>query len=438
MDPKSGLVVIFDHDYFVFMQILTLQKAATTLRGTIDLTGSKSIANRALLIRALSRREFPILRLANAKDTQLLNTLLSSSEEVLDAGAAGTTYRFLTAYLSLQSGTQILTGTDRMKQRPIGVLAEALKKLGARIEYLEKEGYPPLRIGPADQMGETNELAIAANTSSQYISALLMIAPTLPNGLILKLEGTIVSRPYIEMTLKLMAYFGVEHVWEDQTIRISHQSYMPRAFTVEADWSAASYYYAMAALTEDPDIHLHGLFPDSVQGDSVLADMMEHFGIQTEYHEKGVHLTRSSPPASHPFRFDFLRCPDLAQTLAVVCAGLGLRGEFAGLETLRIKETDRIAALQQELAKVGCAMEPMSYDLDDKEWFAVTGKAKLTDNSPAFATYEDHRMAMAFAPLALLGPIRIEEPEVVVKSYPAFWEDLSSLGFQVERGWARG
>jgi len=415
------------------MQTLTLRKADPTIRGTIDLTGSKSIANRALLIRALSRRDFPILRLANAKDTQLLDALLASSEEVLDAGAAGTTFRFLTAYLSLQSGSQILTGTERMKQRPIGVLAEALKKLGARIEYLEKEGYPPLRIGPADQMGKTNELTIAANTSSQYISALLMIAPTLPKGLTLHLEGTIVSRPYIEMTLKLMAYFGVEHLWEDQTIRISHQSYMPRAFTVEADWSAASYYYSMAALTQQPDIHLHGLFRHSVQGDSVLSDMMEHFGIHTEYHEKGVHLTRKHPPADRPFRYDFLRCPDLAQTLAVVCAGLGIRGEFAGLETLRIKETDRITALQRELAKVGCEMEPMSYDLDDKDWFAVTGKANLADNEPSFATYEDHRMAMAFAPLALRGPIRIQEPEVVVKSYPAFWDDLSGLGFEVER-----
>jgi len=417
----------------MFMQTLTLRKADPSIRGTIDLTGSKSIANRALLIRALSRRDFPILRLAIAKDTQLLSSLLHSSDEVLDAGAAGTTYRFLTAYLSLQSGTQILTGTDRMKQRPIGVLAEALKALGARIEYMEKEGYPPLRIGPGEQMGQTNELTIAANTSSQYISALLMIAPTLAKGLILQLEGTIVSRPYIEMTLQLMSFFGVEHVWEGQTIRISHQSYMPRAFTVEADWSAASYYYGMAALTEDPDIHLHGLFPDSVQGDSVLSDMMEHFGIQTEYHEKGVHLTRKKPPADHPFRYDFLRCPDLAQTLAVVCAGLGLRGEFAGLETLRIKETDRIAALQRELAKVQCQMEPMSYDLDDKEWFAVTGKAELGDKVPSFATYEDHRMAMAFAPLALRGPITIEEPDVVVKSYPAFWDDLSGLGFQLEK-----
>lgn len=431
-DFRFGSDAFFDADHFVFMQTLTLRKADPTVRGIIDLTGSKSIANRALLIRALSRRDFPILRLANAKDTQLLNALLSSPEEVLDAGAAGTTYRFLTAYLSLQSGTQILTGTERMKLRPIGVLAEALKKLGARIEYMEKEGYPPLRIGPADQLGKTNELTIAANTSSQYISALLMIAPTLPKGLTLHLDGTIVSRPYIEMTLKLMAYFGVEHTWEDQTIRISHQSYMARAFTVEADWSAASYYYSMAALSDDPDIHLHGLFRDSVQGDSVLSEMMEHFGIQTEYHEKGVYLTRVNPPSGHPFRYDFLRCPDLAQTLAVVCAGLGLRGEFAGLETLRIKETDRIAALQQELAKVGCSMDPMSYELDDKEWFAVTGKADLADNTPSFATYEDHRMAMAFAPLALQGPVIIQEPEVVVKSYPAFWSDLESLGFQAE------
>ena len=407
-----------------------VEKTLATLNGTITLTGSKSIANRALIIRALCSDDFPILRLANANDTQLLTQLLNSDSQVLDAGPAGTTFRFMTAYLALQPDTQVLTGTERMKQRPIKVLVDALRALGADITYLEKEGYPPLRIGHASDMGRVSRLSIAADTSSQYISALLMIAPTLPNGLELALEGTIVSRPYIEMTLQLMAYFGVQHTWEGQTIRIVHQDYVPCAFTVEADWSAASYHYALAALSRQPQLQLNGLFRDSVQGDSVLAEMMTHFGIHTEYNEQGVLLTRRQPADTIPFRYDFLRCPDLAQTLAVVCAATGIRGEFAGLETLRTKETDRIAALQTELAKVGCQMEPFAYNLDAKDWFAVMGQAQVAD-TPAFDTYEDHRMAMALAPLGMLGRIRINEPLVVGKSYPSFWDDLTQLGFTI-------
>lgn len=407
-----------------------VEKPTSTLEGTLTLTGSKSIANRALMIRALCSSDFPILRLANANDTQLLAQLLESDSKVLDAGPAGTTFRFMTAYLALQPGTQVLTGTERMQQRPIKVLVDALRELGATIEYVEKEGYPPLRIGSSERIGTPSRLSIAAHTSSQYISALLMIAPTLPNGLELQLEGTVVSRPYIEMTLQIMAYFGVQHSWEGQTIRIAHQDYVPRAFTVEADWSAASYHYALAALTEQPRLQLNGLFRDSVQGDSVLAEMMAHFGIHTQYNEKGVLLSRKKPADSIPFRYDFLRCPDLAQTLAVVCAATGIRGEFAGLETLRIKETDRIAALQTELAKVDCTMAPFEYPLDRKDWFAVTGQARVAD-TPAFDTYEDHRMAMAFAPLATLGTVRINDPRVVGKSYPDFWDDLSQLGFSI-------
>ena len=413
------------------MDTLHIKKPELQATGTIALTGSKSIANRALLIRALSGQQFEIKRLAKANDTQLLDALLKSEEHILDAGPAGTTFRFLTAYLSLQPDTQVLTGTERMKQRPIGVLVDALRTLGANIVYMEREGYPPLEIGPPTNWKDAAELSIKANTSSQYISALLMIAPTLPNGLTLHLEGKIVSRPYIEMTLNLMAYFGVEHIWEGQSIRVAHQKYIAKDFIVEADWSAASYYYAIAALAPEPDIQLDGLFQNSVQGDAVLADQMTHFGIQTTFNEQGVLLTRTTVPDTTPFRYDFLRCPDLAQTLAVVCAGLGVRGEFAGLETLRIKETDRIAALQQELAKLDCAMVPMSYDLDDKEWFAITGKAKW-EGAPAIATYEDHRMAMAFAPLAMLGELTIEEPQVVVKSYPHFWDDLAKFGFQIK------
>jgi 3-phosphoshikimate 1-carboxyvinyltransferase len=405
------------------MHTYTLHRPLSPLRGAISLAGSKSISNRALLIRALSGEDFPIHRLANARDTELLHGLLQDGGELLDAEAAGTTFRFLTAYLALQPGTQVLTGSARMKQRPIGLLVEALRQLGARIEYLETEGYPPLRIGSPADLGHTRELRIPASTSSQYISALLMIAPVLPQGLSLQLEGRIVSRPYIQMTLQLMAYFGVEHRWEGAAIDVPPQPYRGRPFTVEADWSAASYYYAMAALAKEADLQLNGLFEDSLQGDAVLAPMMENFGVRTSFNQHGIRLAKTGQGLPAFFEQDFLRCPDLAQTLAVVCAALGVAAAFDGLETLRIKETDRIAALQAELAKVGVTLTP-----EGDQRCQITGKAQVADR-PVFQTYEDHRMAMAFAPLALLGPICIAEPQVVAKSYPAFWDDLRTLGF---------
>ena len=406
--------------------IYRLEKKNREIVGTIELTGSKSICNRALIIRALSKEPFPIHRMAAANDTFLLSSLLESKAEKRDAGPAGTTFRFLTAFLSLQPGTQVLTGSERMKQRPIGVLVDALRHLGADISYLEKEGYPPLKIGVASSLGKNQQLTISAGTSSQYISALLMIAPTLPNGLKLTLEGKIVSRPYIEMTLNLMKYFGVSHQWEGAEIDIPPQEYQARPFTVEADWSAASYYYALAAFADRLDLQLNGLFEDSVQGDAVLAEMMEHFGIQTTYNETGVHLTKSGSIKEKPFKWDFIRCPDLAQTLAVVCAGLGVPGQFQGLETLRIKETDRIAALQTELDKVF-----VRFWSKDEQLFTVEGLSKI-ERINTFDTYEDHRMAMAFAPLGMINPIQIAEPMVVKKSYPDFYEDFRYLGFSVE------
>lgn len=411
--------------------IYTIQKANKSIVGEITLAGSKSISNRALIIRALSGQDFELKHLANAKDTILLNGLLQSDGATFDAGAAGTTYRFLTAYLSMQSGTQVLTGTDRMKQRPIGVLAEALKSLGAEIEYLEKAGYPPLKIGAPQQFGQNNKVQIAANTSSQYISALLMIAPTLPNGLVLELMGKIVSRPYIEMTLNLMAYFGVHHTWDGQVIQISPQKYTGKPFTVEADWSAASYYYIMAAFADEVDLQLNGLFENSVQGDAVLAEMMTHFGVQTQFNAKGIHLSKQAPVASKDFAWDFLRCPDLAQSIAVICAGLDQKGTFDGVETLRIKETDRIDALQVELGKLKVAIHAEKGS-EGRESFQINGKATF-NKTPVFETYEDHRMAMAFAPLAMFHPISIEDPMVVVKSYPDFYKDLEVLGFEVIR-----
>lgn len=409
-----------------------LTKSNLNISGEISLDGSKSISNRALIIRALCGQDFPIEHLSTSKDTVTMQALLSSQETILDTGAAGTTFRFLTAYLALQNGTQILTGSARMKQRPIGVLVDALCKLGASIEYLEREGYPPLKIH-APNIGQTNQLQITANVSSQYISALLMIAPSLPNGLELQLSSNIVSRPYIEMTLNLMAHFGVQHEWGEAGIRIKQQVYQARPFKVEADWSAASYHYALATFADQLDLQLNGVEANSVQGDAILVEMMEQFGIQSTFNDKGVHLQKSGKSNVSLFEWDFIRCPDIAQTLAVVCGGLGIQGIFTGLETLRIKETDRIAALQEELAKVEVQFSPLPARLaknPDQEYFLVEGEAQPTQ--ARFATYEDHRMAMAFAPLAMLGSITIEHPMVVVKSYPRYWEDLKVLGFEVE------
>lgn len=415
-----------------FSEMYTISKADRQLKGEITLAGSKSISNRVLIIRALCETQFPIDKLANAKDTDLLQALLASTADIRDAGAAGTTFRFMTAYLSTQPGTQILTGTERMKQRPIGVLVSALRTLGAQITYLEKEGYPPLQIGPPEAFGSNKKVHISAGTSSQYISALLMIAPTLPHGMELELVGHIVSRPYIEMTLALMAYFGIEHAWEGNIIRIAPQKYQTRPFVVEADWSAASYYYAMAAFADELDLQLNGLFEDSVQGDSVLAEFMQAFGVKTTFNEQGIQLSKTGGTLPGQFGYDFLLCPDLAQTIAVVCGGMGITGRFSGLETLRIKETDRIAALENELAKVEVKVDAEPIGADGVEYFRFSGQAVVSQPAPEFATYEDHRMAMAFAPLAFLGPVKVHEPEVVVKSYPDFWRDLETLGFVVQ------
>lgn len=413
--------------------MIELSHPGGPLSGRIALTGSKSIANRALIIRALTPDGFPIHRLAEADDTVRLERLLDTEEEVLDCGPAGTTYRFLTGYLSRRAGTQVLTGSTRMKERPIGILVDALRALGADISYVEREGYPPLRIGYSD-LSATYRLSIAADTSSQYISSLLMLAPTLPNGLQLTLTGEIVSLPYIQMTLSLMAYFGVVHSWEGQTIKVEPQAYQAKAFTVEADWSAASYYYSLAAIAESADLQIDGLFAESVQGDSVVQHLYESFGVRTTFNETGLRLVKEAAAESPVlFEHDFVECPDIAQTLMASCAALGTEGLYQGLKTLFIKETNRIKAMKTELGKLGVALFKVPAQFAGKsgvEYFAQNGKADFAAGTPAFATYHDHRMAMALAPLALLHPVRIEDPQVVEKSYPAFFTDLQQLGFQ--------
>jgi len=414
------------------MTSIKLSAKSKIIKGKVKLTGSKSIANRVLLIRALACENFAIENMSESDDSNTMIELLKSNDEVLDAHHAGTTFRFLTAYLAVKGEDKVLTGSERMKQRPIGPLVDALNSLGADISYLEKEGYPPLKISaPLSVFGDT--VSVHGNISSQYLSALLMIAPTLPNGLRLTILGDLVSKPYLEMTLSIMAYFGIAHDWIDNVIIILPQSYIPKPYFVEADWSAASYYYSIAAMSEEAHITLKGLSDNSLQGDSAVAEIGTHFGIVTTYGENFVTLVKKKDSLISPFiEYDFINQPDIAQTIFVMCAGTGVSGLFTGLQTLYIKETDRIKACQDELAKVNIFLTkipPRFKKNAEGEYFMIEGRADLT-TEPAFDTYHDHRMAMAFAPFSLLGDVIVNDCEVVSKSYPEFWNDLESLGLK--------
>lgn len=401
----------------------------------IQLTGSKSECNRALIIQALSQGLIKVENISNAADTvtllNILNNLKSNSDNIqtVDVGPAGTAMRFLTAFLANQEGSFLLTGTERMKQRPIGILAEALKTLGANISYAEKEGYPPLNIKGSLQQKATS-IKIKGDISSQYISALLMLAPRLEKGLVLEIEGELTSLPYVEMTLAMLAESGISHQWEGNKIHINKQEFKATTLIVEPDWSAASYWYSIVALAKNIQIELPYLRDKSLQGDSQIQTIMAVFGLKTQKTEKGISIQKIGTPKKDEQILDLKTCPDLAQTIIVVAAALGLEMQFTGLETLKIKETDRVAALQNELAKIGVRLieDNLIYSLDCSQ---LHFPKKLT-----VATYEDHRMAMAFAPLALLiEELEIEDYMVVEKSYPYFWKDLSKIGFEVvEKG----
>jgi len=394
----------------------------------IKLNGSKSISNRVLIIQALCGASFSISNLSNAKDTTTLDTLLAhiSDGAVLDTGAAGTTFRFLTAYLAFQEGSQTLTGSDRMKERPIKVLVEALRKLGANIKYLEREGYPPLQINSAVYNG-VEEIELPADVSSQYISALMLIAPYLPNGLKIKLTGEIVSLPYLMMTKNLISFFGGDVGFEEDTFTLRPSTYTAKTFQVEGDWSAASYYYAVVAFEQKGfQLELEGIHQDSLQGDHVMTEIGRHFGVETSFDNSMATLSKISDVEKGRFHYDFMLCPDIAQTVSVMMAGLGVQGKLTGLKTLRIKETDRIQALRVELAKIAVKVD----DHGQEDNFTQEGKFDLSE-TPSFDTYEDHRMAMALASLAIYDTIQINEPDVVNKSYPEFWNDLKKIGFIV-------
>jgi len=409
---------------------IKLTHSTKQVSGTVQLTGSKSESNRALIIQALSEGRVRIENLSEADDTVLLTNALakanerSSGQQIINIGPAGTAMRFMTSYLNLVQGDFILTGTERMQQRPIGILVDALKEIGADIHYPKKTGFPPLHIeGKLFQSKDT--VKIQGNISSQYISSLLLVASALKKGLTLEIEGELTSRPYVTMTLNMLEEAGITHEWTDNKIHIAPQQAKEATLYIEPDWSAASYWYAMVALSEQGEIFLRGLKQNSLQGDMAIAEIMAHFGVSTEFTETGIQL-RKTTFISDKKLFDFKECPDLAQTVVVVAAALKKDVSFTGLETLKIKETDRIAALQNEIAKFGVELV-----VDGETYHLRTANFKEPEQL-SIATYEDHRMAMAFAPLALVFPaIHIEEPQVVEKSYPMYWDHLKQQGFSI-------
>jgi 3-phosphoshikimate 1-carboxyvinyltransferase len=443
--------------------VFIVEKPDKNLYGDITLPASKSISNRLLIIRALSPRPFQINNLSDSDDTRVLENALKSDKNVIDIGHAGTSMRFLTGYYAITPGERILTGSERMKKRPVGDLVDALRSLGAEIQYAEKEGFPPLRIRGKKIVG--GKISVKSIVSSQFISALLMIAPVLKKGLEIKLTGKAVSLSYIELTLRLMQMFGIKCTWEGASITIRNQDYVPSDITVEADWSAASYWYEMAELAEKTKIVIRGLTQSGLQGDSVLPMLFDGLGVKTEFLEDGVRLT-DKPKKIFRFDYNFINQPDLVQAFAVLCALKNIPFRFEGTQTLSVKETDRVEALKKELSKFGIKLESSS----DGSWIEFSGvttgiktigestrvtigaktapdsslattkakagvKSSTIKTSPIkINTYDDHRMAMAFAPAAIPGhKIDIENPEVVSKSYPCFWKDLARVGFIIRQ-----
>jgi 3-phosphoshikimate 1-carboxyvinyltransferase len=418
------------------MKTITVKKADRIVKGTIPLPFSKSLSNRLLIIRAQTSGIFMINNLAEADDTILLTDLLQQIRErkpqkqilELDTGNAGTAMRFLTAYLASMPGKWILTGSERMKMRPIGALVDALRLLGAEIDYLAKLGYPPLLIQGKSLRG--GEITVDAGISSQFVSALIMIGPSIPGGVTIHLSGEAVSRPYILMTIRLLEHFGVHVRREKNKIIIPESPFHPEDYAVEADWSSAAFWYETAALSDEADLILTGLQANSLQGDSILAEIYQNLGVATEYLEDGVRI-RNTKKKRTGFYFNFSDYPDIAPPVITTCAAIGIRGRFEGLKSLKIKESDRLFALTNVLKKIGIIAE--TNETSDQDLSLEFPPSKM---KPALVLrmdpYGDHRMAMTYAPLALkTGTITIENPDVVKKSYPSFWEHLSSIGFEI-------
>ncbi len=402
--------------------------APDNINGEIVLPASKSISNRALSINMLAGNDKLPENLSDCDDTHVMLRWLNNRPATVDIGAAGTAMRFSTALLAVTLGTHVITGSERMKNRPIGILVDALRQLGARIEYVGNEGFPPLHIvgNPALEGGT---VSLPGNVSSQYISAMLMIGPTLKRGLVLNLTGEVISRPYIDMTIAIMRSYGAcVQMTDDNVITVQPGLYAKRDYTVENDWSAASYWYEIVAFASNADarITLPGLYTESLQGDSKGADVFKMLGVETIYTSTGVTLCKK-PVSVERLEYDFIEIPDLAQTFVVTCCMLGIPFHFTGLQSLKIKETDRINALKVEMRKLGIIIE----DRHDSELLWNGERCQIMENV-AIDTYEDHRMAMAFAPAAMkLGKLNINDPHVVSKSYPHYWEDLKKVGFRL-------
>ena len=390
---------------------------------TIYLNSSKSESNRLLIIKALSEKEITIKNLSKANDSVLLKNLLESENLVVwDAQDAGTSFRFLTSFLAIKKEHVVLSGTERMKQRPVKVLVDALNKIGAEILYLENEGFPPIYVkGKINQV--KNKLDIPGDISSQYISSLLLIAPLLEKGIEINIEEPFYSRPYVNMTLNLMNSFGIKSEVKGNKISIKNQEFSSGSYIVESDWSAASYWYSILSISDNiNNLYLKGLKKKSNQGDSVISELMKSFGINTQYKEDGIVLTKIKFD-TEKIELDFRDCPDLTQTILVVAAYHKIKLKVSGVESLKIKETDRLLAMKNELKKIGCDF------YEEGNYWMLEKRSREIDDELAIDTYKDHRMAMAFAPLASKKSMIINNPDVVVKSYPTYWEDLKKVGF---------
>lgn len=408
------------------MSFIRLLHPTRKIKTAIRVPASKSESNRLLILNALADNSIQIENLSAARDTQQLLKLLSENGPVADVIDAGTSMRFLTAYYAAINQPKTITGSDRMKKRPIAPLVNALSEMGFDIRYTEEEDFPPVAIHPVKLERIEDEVWIEGNISSQFITALLLIAPFMPKGLNVKFTTGLISRSYVEMTLKILEHFGVPFEWTDNSIQISPAKLHAAGYTIGGDWSSASYWYSVAFLADEAEIFIEGLHNNWIQGDREIADWMKRFGVVTEFDTTGALIRKVS--SSHPtlMKMNFISNPDLAQTFAAMFAAKNICCNFSGLDSLKIKETDRIAALQTELAKMN-----VEFDYAPKyDFYQLKGAFKLP--AEHIATYNDHRMAMSFAPLALLGPIEIAHPEVVEKSYPSFWSDMESAGFKIE------
>jgi len=403
--------------------LLNYSEINKELTGTVNLPISKSLCNRALILAAISQDKVSIQKISDANDSIVLKRSLKSLETIIDVEDAGTAMRFLTAYFAFQNKTLEIIGSDRMLERPIGALVDALNQIGASVSYLKKEGFPPLRIEPCKNGNLSSEISISAQTSSQFISALMLIAPSLPNGLTMHLTGKIASRPYIQMTHKLLQKTGVKSEFKEDYINVPFLVFESQTIDLEADWSAASYFYAVAALSTNATIQLTNLNIDSTQGDDVLVKWFStYFGIASSFDENGVGLS-SIPNFQFPSTIDlnFSDYPDLAQTIIVLCACLGIQLKATGLESLLIKETNRINALSLELRKLDIPIISTSNSIE------INDKIQSSKTSVEINTYNDHRMAMAFSMVSLIRPITFDNEKVVSKSFPQFFSELGKL-----------